>query len=170
MLRVGNGLDSQTDIGPLIDRAGFDKVAAHVRDALDRGATRFVGSDPPQPANDWGCFYPPTLLTGVRPCMLVCREETFGPVIAVSEFDDQGSVVELANNTEYGLAAYVFTADGHRAERLAAELQFGHVGINTSTGPIPDAPFGGIKHSGYGREGGLEGLLEFCESQVVVTG
>jgi succinate-semialdehyde dehydrogenase/glutarate-semialdehyde dehydrogenase len=170
MLRIGNGLDPETDIGPLINRAGFDKVATHVHDAIDRGATRLEGCDPPRPSEDWGCFYPPTVLSSVKPDMLVSHEETFGPIIAICEFENENQVMDSANSTEYGLAAYVFTADEDRAERLAAGLQFGHVGVNTGAGPRPEAPFGGMKHSGYGREGGLEGLLEFCEPQVVVTG
>jgi succinate-semialdehyde dehydrogenase/glutarate-semialdehyde dehydrogenase len=169
-LKVGNGEDPEVDIGPLINRDGFDKVAAHVRDALAKGANRLVGADPPRPEEDWGCFYPATLLAAVRPEMRVCREETFGPVIAVSVFDDEASLVELANGTEYGLAAYVFTNDSERAERLASVLQFGHLGLNTGTGPTAEAPFGGVKDSGFGREGGLEGLLEFCEPQTVVHG
>ena len=102
--------------------------------------------------------------------MLVCREETFGPVLAVSQFEDTTDVLQSANDTEYGLAAYVFTQDAARAQKCAAALTFGHVGINTGSGPAPEAPFGGMKKSGYGREGGLEGLLEFCEPQTVVVG
>ena len=167
-LRVGDGMDPETDIGPLIDRAGFDKVADHVSDALSHGAKRLVGDDPARPSENWGCFYPPTLLMGVKPEMKVCREETFGPVVAVSQFDDDAGVLEAANSTEYGLAAYVFTNDLARAQQCAAALTFGHVGLNSGSGPTPEAPFGGMKQSGYGREGGLEGLLEFFEPQTVV--
>jgi len=166
-LKVGDGLEPETDIGPLINREGFDKVAAHVKDALDRGAQRLVGHDPPRPKQDWAAFYPPTVLAGVRPEMLVCREETFGPVVAISSFDDEAEVIELANSTPYGLAAYVFTREGERARRVIRRLRFGHVGLNTGSRPAPEAPFGGMKESGFGREGGLEGLLEFCETQVV---
>jgi succinate-semialdehyde dehydrogenase/glutarate-semialdehyde dehydrogenase len=169
-LRVGNGLEPQTDIGPLINRDAFDKVAAHVRDAIARGARRIVGVDPARPANNWGAFYPPTVLTGVTPEMLVCREETFGPVVAMTTFDEEEAVIEAANSTPYGLAAYVFTQDAARAERVIARLSFGHVGLNTGVGPRPEAPFGGMKQSGFGREGGWEGLLEFCETQVVAGG
>lgn len=169
-LRVGDGMVEGTDIGPLVNRAAMAKVAAHVRDARHRGAVRLVGGDPPLPDADWGCFYPPTLLVGVRPEMLVCREETFGPVLAVADFATEQEALAAANDTQYGLAAYVFTADEHRAERCVRELAFGHVGVNTGTGPTPEAPFGGLKSSGYGREGGLEGLLEYCETQTVVRG
>jgi succinate-semialdehyde dehydrogenase/glutarate-semialdehyde dehydrogenase len=169
-LRVGNGIDPTTDIGPLINRAGFDKVADHVQDALARGADRIVGEDTIRPDDDWGYYYPPTLLVNVRPDMRVCCEETFGPVIAVSVFDDEDEVIREANSTEYGLAAYLFTRNSDRAQRFARMLRFGHVGLNSGTGPTPEAPFGGMKQSGYGREGGLEGLLEFCEPQVVANG
>jgi succinate-semialdehyde dehydrogenase/glutarate-semialdehyde dehydrogenase len=169
-LSVGDGMDPETDIGPLIDRAGFDKVAEHVADALSHGAKRLVGDDPPRPADNWGCFYPPTLLVGAQPEMKVCREETFGPVLAISQFEQAETVLAAANDTEYGLAAYVFTKDLARAKQCAAALSFGHVGLNTGSGPAPEAPFGGMKQSGYGREGGLEGLLEFCEPQTIVVG
>ncbi len=168
-LKVGDGLAPDTDIGPLIHRDGFDKVAAHVADALAGGARRLAGGDPPRPAQEWGAFYPPTVLVGVVPAMRVCGEETFGPVIAIGRFRDEAEAVRLANGTPYGLAAYLFTRDAGRADRVSVELQFGHVGVNTGTGPTPEAPFGGLKRSGYGREGGLEGLLEFCEPQAIAT-
>lgn len=166
-LKVGNGMEPDTDIGPLINREGFDKVAEHVQDALSKGAIRLVGNDPPRPAGDWGCFYPPTVLTDVSPDALVCHEETFGPLLAICAFDGQDEVLRAANNTPYGLAAYVFTRDRERSEQIIRRLKFGHVGLNTGTGPTPEAPFGGMKQSGLGREGGLEGLFEFCEPQAV---
>jgi len=166
-LKVGNGMEPDTDIGPLINRDGFDKVAEHVKEALAKGATRIVGDDPVRPGQDWGCFYPPTVLTGVQPDMLVCQDETFGPLIAICQFDDEDEVLALANDTPYGLAAYVCTADAKRIERFIPRLKFGHIGVNTGAGPTPEAPFGGMKQSGFGREGGVEGLLEFCEPQTV---
>jgi len=169
-LRVGNGMDPSSDIGPLINRAGFKKVSQHVADALRRGATRVIGHSPALPHHDWGCFYPPTLLTGVRQEMLVFQEETFGPVVAVADFVSEQDAVSLANGTPYGLAAYVFTRDAERARRCAEQLHFGHLAINTGTGPIPEAPFGGMKRSGFGREGGEEGLVEFCEVQTIAAG
>jgi succinate-semialdehyde dehydrogenase/glutarate-semialdehyde dehydrogenase len=167
-LRVGDGMNPDTDIGPLIDRTGFDKVAEHVTDAMSHGAKSVIGEVPPRPSENWGCFYPPTVLIDVKPNMKVCREETFGPVVAVSQFESTEEVLQAANDTEYGLASYVFTNDTERAQQYAASLAFGHVGLNTAAGPTPEAPFGGMKHSGYGREGGLEGLLEFCEPQTIV--
>ena len=168
-LKVGNGLDEQTDVGPLINLAAFDKVAGHVDEALARGAERLVGNDPERPREDWGCFYPPTLLTGAQQDMRVFREETFGPVVAVATFDSEDDVIRLANDTSSGLAGYAFTRDASRARRCADGLRFGHIGLNTGTGPAPQAPFGGMKQSGFGREGGLEGLFEFCEPQTVAS-
>lgn len=168
-LRVGDGMDVDTDIGPLIDRAGFDKVAQHVQDALSHGAQRLIGNDPAKPDHAWGNFYPPTVLMNVNQEMLVCQEETFGPVVAISAFDSEEQTIEEGNRTQYGLAAYVFTRDPERAKRVVRKLSFGHVGVNTGTGPTPEAPFGGMKQSGFGREGGLEGLFEFCETQVVAS-
>ncbi len=166
-LHVGDGMDPTSDFGPLIDRAQYEKVAAHVRDASQRGARRIVGHDPAPLMQNWGAFFPPTVLTGVTADMLVCRDETFGPVIAIASFASEAEVVTAANETCYGLAAYVFSECAQRLDRLALRLQFGHLGFNTGTGPTPEAPFGGFKRSGFGREGGLDGLLEFCESQVV---
>ena len=165
-LRVGNGLEPGVQIGPLINRAAFDKVAAHVGDALARGARRLVGGDPARPVADWGAFYPPTVLTGVTGAMRVCCEETFGPVVALASFADEAEVIAQANATCHGLAAYVFGGEPARLERVVRALRFGHVGINTGHGPTPEAPFGGMKESGYGREGGVDGLLEYCEAQV----
>jgi succinate-semialdehyde dehydrogenase/glutarate-semialdehyde dehydrogenase len=169
-LRVGNGLDPTTDIGPLINRAAFDKVAAHVADAISHGANRLAGDDPAPPRQDWGAFYPPTVLTNIRPEMRICREETFGPVLPIATFDNEDTVVDEANGTPYGLAAYIFTRDAGRADRVVPQMRFGHVGLNTGSGPTPEAPFGGMKQSGFGREGGFEGLLEFCETQTVAAG
>lgn len=170
-LTVGNGMDDGVDIGPLIDRQGFDKVKRHVEAAMEAGAVRIAGRDPDPPAGEnWGCFFPPTVLRGVRQDMTCCREETFGPVVPILEFNDEEEVLDAANAVDAGLAAYFFTADASRAERVAAALRFGHIGWNTGTGPTPEAPFGGMKHSGFGREGGIEGLTEFAEIQTVAHG
>lgn len=116
-----------------------------------------------------GLLFPPTLLTGMKDEMLAFREETFGPVVAVQAFSSEAAVIAAANGTPYGLAAYVFTRDAERARRCAEQLHFGHVAINSGSGPTPEAPFGGMKASGFGREGGLEGLAEFTEPQAVAT-
>lgn len=166
-LKVGNGLDDETDIGPLIDRNGFEKVSRHLQDALDKGARRVTAGG--KSLATTGYFFPPTVLRGVTHEMACVREETFGPLVPIIEFDDESEVIERCNDTEYGLAAYVFTADKARAERLLARLRFGHAGFNTGIGPTPEAPFGGMKQSGFGREGGREGLFEFVETQTIPT-
>ncbi len=168
-LKVGNGLEAGTDIGPLINRDGFEKVRAHVADALKRGAEKILGDELHAPSGDWGCFFPPTLLTRMSGEMLASCEETFGPVVAVQSFSTESDVIAAANSTPYGLASYVFTADAERARRCAERLHFGHVAINSGSGPTPEAPFGGMKTSGIGREGGAEGLAEFTEPQTVAT-
>ena len=170
-LKVGNGMDEGTEMGPLIDRSAFDKVKRHVNNAIALGATRIAGADPtstPQDSSqDSGQFYPPTVLRGVTPAMECVKEETFGPVAPILEFSDEEEVIAAANSTEYGLAAYVFTRDDVRAQRVISQLRFGHVGHNTGSGPTAEAPFGGMKHSGFGREGGVEGLHDFIEPQSV---
>lgn len=168
-LKVGNGIEADTDIGPLINKDAFEKVDTHVRDAVARGARLLTGGNAPQPRQEWGAFFPPTVLTGMKADMLVCREETFGPVIPISTFQEEAAVIAAANGTPYGLAAYVYTGDPRRAERVVGQLVFGHVGVNTGSGPTHEAPFGGMKQSGFGREGGVEGLLEFTETQVVAS-
>lgn len=168
-LKVGNGLEPGVDIGPLIDHKGFNKVRRHVEDALSKGAELVAGELPPEAERDWGCFYPPSVITGVRPEMVVHCEETFGPLVPIMPFNDVEEAIRIANDTEFGLAAYMFTADDDRAERVIRQLRFGHVGHNTGSGPTPEAPFGGMKQSGIGREGGLEGLFDFVEPQTVPT-
>ncbi len=169
-LQVGDGLKEGVDVGPLIDRNGFEKVRRHVADALDKGAELVVGELPEPAERDWGGFFPPTVLRGATPEMACWREETFGPLVPLVEFDSEEEAIERANETEFGLASYLFTGDEQRAERVIARLEFAHVGHNTGTGPAPEAPFGGMKQSGYGREGGLEGLFEFIEPQTVPRG
>ncbi len=163
-LRVGNGLDEGTDLGPLIDGNAVAKVRRHVEDALGKGARRLVGGDTSALS---GTYYPPTVLIEVPKDAICNREETFGPLVPIVTFQDEAEVVQLANDTEYGLAAYIFCGDSKRGQRVAERLHFGHVGLNTGTGPTPEAPFGGMQHSGYGREGGLEGLYEFTEVQTI---
>lgn len=168
-LRVGDGMDADTDIGPLLDAAGFEKARRHVEDAVERGGRCVVGGSPSEPEGGKGFFFPPTVIQGVCTDALCAREETFGPVLPIFEFDDEKEVIERANATEFGLAAYVFTRDAARAKRVVSRLRFGHVGCNTGTGPTSEAPFGGMKQSGFGREGGLEGLMEFVETQTQAT-
>src|SRR5690606_32624219 len=117
-----------------------------------RGAVRLHGPNPDPPRAHSGFFFPPTVLSGIQPDMAVFQEETFGPVVAIAEFSSESEVIASANSTPYGLAAYVFTSDATRAQRVAAGLHFGYVGVNTGTGLTPEAPFGGMKESGFGRE------------------
>ncbi|MDX1587736.1 MAG: NAD-dependent succinate-semialdehyde dehydrogenase [Oleiphilaceae bacterium] len=169
-LKVGDGMAEGTEIGPLINQAGFDKVRRHVQDALDQGGTLLAGPDPKELPASGSLFYPPTLVGQVTPGMLCCREETFGPFIPLSVFESEEEVIARSNDTEFGLAAYVFTGDEQRAARTISALRFGHVGWNSGSGPTPEAPFGGMKASGVGREGGTEGLFEFVEPQTVPRG
>lgn len=166
-MKIGNGMDTGVDVGPLIDRNAFDKVLRHVNDAIALGAECVAGGNAAVPKSDQGCFFPPTVLSGVTATMACVNEETFGPVAPLITFESESEVIAAANATEYGLAAYVFTRDTARAERVISRLSFGHVGYNTGTGPTAEAPFGGMKLSGFGREGGLEGLHDFIETQTV---
>lgn len=164
-LSVGPGLDEGTQIGPLINRAGFDKVQRLVDDAVRKGARVMCGGATPGDTR----FFAPMVLADVTADMACTHEELFGPVVAVSTFRTDDEAVQRANDTEYGLAAYVFCGDVARAKRMATRLRFGHVGINTAAGPTPEAPFGGMKQSGIGREGALEGIMEFVELQTIPT-
>ncbi|MBQ0832487.1 NAD-dependent succinate-semialdehyde dehydrogenase [Marinobacter sp.] len=168
-MTVGDGIAGDVDLGPLINKAGFDKVKRHLEDALSKGASLIAGKQPGD-LGEGHLFFPPTVISGVTSDMCCSREETFGPLVPIASFRTEEEVIEAGNDTEFGLASYVFTADVERAQRVAAGLRFGHVGWNTGTGPTPEAPFGGMKASGIGREGGLEGLFEFVEAQTVPRG
>ena len=155
-LRVGDPLIASTQIGPLVDAQGLAKVKAHVADALALGATASVGGQ----ALD-GLFFQPTVLSGVTANMLVMREETFGPVAPVIAFDTEAEVIAAANDTPFGLAAYLWTANLARAVRVTEHLEYGIIGLNDPVPSTAQAPFGGIKQSGFGREGGHWGLDEY---------
>lgn len=167
-LVVGNGMDPSVHLGPLIDSSALRKVRELVLDALSRGARITFGSLPSVPTENWGAFCPPILVEGASDEMAICCEEVFGPVVTLLTFRQDEEVIQRANATRYGLAGYLFTRNQTRADRLTAQLQCGHVGVNTGSGPVPEAPFGGFKQSGFGREGGLEGLFEYVEPQTVV--
>ncbi|MEX0428031.1 NAD-dependent succinate-semialdehyde dehydrogenase [Nocardioides sp. DS6] len=159
-LKVGPGLQDGVQIGPLIDSAAVEKVAEHIADATENGARVVAGGSV---HGLGGRFFEPTVLVDVAPGMLITREETFGPVLPLVRFDHEDQVVAWANDTEFGLAAYLFTKDAERTWRVAAALETGMVGINTGLISNEVAPFGGIKQSGLGREGSVHGIDEYLE-------
>lgn len=165
-LRVGPGADPGTDCGPLIDAAAVAKVDRLVRDAVDRGARVLTGGEPlPGP----GHFYPPTMLVDVPPGAAILAEEVFGPVAALVPFDEEAEAVRAANDTVHGLVAYVYTGDLARGLRLAGAVESGMVAVNRGLVSDAAAPFGGVKQSGLGREGGAAGLLEYLEPTYIAT-
>jgi succinate-semialdehyde dehydrogenase/glutarate-semialdehyde dehydrogenase len=159
-LKVGNGFADGAEQGPLITGAAVSKVERHIADALSGGAHVVTGGTR-HPLG--GTFFTPTLLTGVRPEMLICREETFGPVAPVLRFGTEDEAVAMANDTPYGLAAYFYTRDLGRMWRVGGALEFGVVGVNTGLISYEGAPFGGVKESGLGREGSRHGIDEFTD-------
>ena len=169
-LRVGDGRDPTTQIGPLIDDAALRKVEAHVADATARGARATVGGGLVEIPGLARRFHAPTVLEGATPEMLVLREETFGPVAPVVRFRDEVEAIALANSLPFGLAAYFFTRDASRLLRVAEALEFGVLGANDAMPSTAQAPFGGMRHSGYGREGGREGVLAFTETKYLCWG
>jgi succinate-semialdehyde dehydrogenase/glutarate-semialdehyde dehydrogenase len=163
-LVAGNGMDDGVGVGPLVNDAAVEKVAAQVEDARDKGADVPVGGHRlTEDGLDRGFFYAPTLLTGVTPDMTVYREETFGPVAPVVIYEDVDEVIDLANDTHYGLAAYVYTESMKTALSAFEALRFGIIGINDVNPTSASVPFGGMKDSGIGREGGHQGLDEYLE-------
>ncbi|SNS48793.1 NAD-dependent succinate-semialdehyde dehydrogenase [Antarctobacter heliothermus] len=163
-LKVGDGTDSTVDVGPLVNADTRDKVAAFVADAVAKGAVIECGGVTPDGP---GFFYPPTVLSNVPETADCVQDEIFGPVAAIQTFADQDEVIRRANDTEYGLVAYVFSGDMKRALQVCERLEYGMVGLNRGLVSDPAAPFGGVKQSGLGREGGHEGMLEFMETQYI---
>jgi succinate-semialdehyde dehydrogenase / glutarate-semialdehyde dehydrogenase len=166
-MRAGNGLEDGIAIGPLVNQAAVDKVERQVADATEKGATLLCGGHRlMQDGLELGYFYAPTVLSGVTPDMLIYREETFGPVAPIISFSDDDDLLAMANDTHYGLAAYVYTRNLLAAMRTFEGLRFGIIGINDINPTGAAAPFGGMKESGLGREGGHEGLAEYLETKL----
>jgi succinate-semialdehyde dehydrogenase/glutarate-semialdehyde dehydrogenase len=161
-LVVGRGQDEGVQVGPLIDEKAVNGVAELVREAVGKGARVVTGGGEPD-----GNFYAPTVLADVPADARIAREEIFGPVAPVSTFDTDEEAITMANDTEYGLASYVFTASLDRTLTVIERLEFGMVGVNTGLGSNPAAPFGGVKFSGFGREGGFEGIEEYLDTVYV---
>jgi succinate-semialdehyde dehydrogenase/glutarate-semialdehyde dehydrogenase len=166
-LRVGDGLKGVTEQGPLIDQAALKKVEGFVADAVAKGA--HVASGGARHALG-GTFYQPTILTDVKPGMLVARDEIFGPIAPLFRFKTEAEAVKLANDTEYGLAAYFYTRDMARSWRVTEALEYGMVGVNTGLITTEVAPFGGVKESGIGREGARQGILDYTEIKYACFG
>ena len=166
-LRVGDGLAGATEQGPLIDDKAVAKVEEHVADALAKGGRIALGGKRHALG---GTFYEPTIITGVTPSMMVAREETFGPVAPVFSFKTEADAVRMANDTEFGLASYFYTKDLARSLRVAEKLEYGIVGLNTGLISTEVAPFGGVKESGFGREGSKYGILDYTELKYLCIG
>jgi succinate-semialdehyde dehydrogenase/glutarate-semialdehyde dehydrogenase len=161
-LRIGNGLEPGVTIGPLIDEAAVKKVEEHVADAMAKGARLVVGGKRHALG---GLFYEPTILANVDPGMRVTKEETFGPVAPLFRFETDEEAIRMANDTEFGLAAYFYARDLGRVWRVAEGLESGMVGINTGLISTAEAPFGGVKESGLGREGSKYGIEDYLETK-----
>ncbi len=166
-MKMGNGLEDGVSVGPLIEPRAVDKVERHVADARQKGATVILGGSKGTGA---GYFYPPTILANVDDSMLIAQEETFGPVAAIMAFDTEEEVIARANNTHAGLAAYFFTRDIGRVMRLAERLEYGILGANDGLPSTAQAPFGGLKESGLGREGSHYGIDEYLDIKYVSLG
>jgi succinate-semialdehyde dehydrogenase/glutarate-semialdehyde dehydrogenase len=166
-LRVGDGLMGVTDQGPLIDAKAVMKVEEHIADAQALGAKVALGGKRHALG---GSFFEPTILTDVTPKMLVAREETFGPVAPLFKFESEAQAIAMANDTEFGLAAYIYTRDLARSWRVSEAIEYGIVGLNTGIISTEVAPFGGVKESGVGREGSRYGILDYTEIKYICVG
>jgi succinate-semialdehyde dehydrogenase/glutarate-semialdehyde dehydrogenase len=165
-MKVGRGTEDDVEVGPLIDEDQREKVRELVDDATSKGAKVLCGGGPVEGA---GYFFEPTVLTGIPGEARLLKEEIFGPVAPVASFDSEDAAIAAANDTEYGLVAYVFTSDVKRALRVCERLETGMVGLNQGMVSNPAAPFGGVKQSGFGREGGYEGIEEYLETKYVAV-
>jgi succinate-semialdehyde dehydrogenase/glutarate-semialdehyde dehydrogenase len=166
-LKIGDGLDAGVQQGPLIDAKAVAKIEEHIADALAKGAQVVAGGKRHKLG---GTFFEPTVMTGVTPDMSVAREETFGPLSPVFKFATEQEAVKMANDTEFGLASYFYTADLGRAFRVAEALKYGMVGINEGLITTEVAPFGGVKESGMGKEGSKYGIEDYLDVKYVCVG
>jgi succinate-semialdehyde dehydrogenase/glutarate-semialdehyde dehydrogenase len=165
-LVVGPGVEERTQVGPLVNDEAVTKVDSLVRRAVDGGARLLVGGTRPDRE---GCYFDPTVLTDVPADSAMLREEIFGPVAPIVVFDGEDEAVRLANDTEFGLVAYVYTGDLAKGLRVGERIEAGMLGLNRGLVSDPAAPFGGVKQSGIGREGGHEGVLDYTESRYVAV-
>jgi succinate-semialdehyde dehydrogenase/glutarate-semialdehyde dehydrogenase len=161
-LDVGNGLEEGVEQGPLVNAAAVEKVERHIQDAIAQGARIVCGGSRHALG---GSYFQPTVLANVSADMQICRDETFGPVAPVIRFETEAEAIRMANDTEFGLAAYFFTRDMARTWRVAEALEYGMVGVNAGVISTEVAPFGGVKQSGLGREGGAEGIDAYLETK-----
>jgi succinate-semialdehyde dehydrogenase/glutarate-semialdehyde dehydrogenase len=169
-LKVGNGLDKSTDVGPIINEKGFDKIVAQVNDAIEKGAEVLTGNKYEMDREQGYFFVYPTVLKNVDASMDIMQEETFGPIAPITSFKTIEEAVEMANNTPYGLAAYFFTNNYKTGTYLHDNLDFGIIGWNDGAPSAAHAPFGGMKESGLGREGGTEGIEPYLETKYMSIG
>jgi succinate-semialdehyde dehydrogenase/glutarate-semialdehyde dehydrogenase len=167
--KFGRGIDEGVTHGPLVNAAAVEKVKNHVQDALDKGGhLRYGGTVPVDHSS--GYFFEPTIITGAHQDMLVANDETFGPLAAIFSFSSEDEVVSLANDTEFGLAGYFFSKDINRIFRVSRRIECGMIGVNTGLISATEAPFGGVKESGVGREGSKYGLAEYQNIKSVTIG
>jgi succinate-semialdehyde dehydrogenase/glutarate-semialdehyde dehydrogenase len=164
-LKTGNVLDKEVQVGPLINEKGLEKVKKFIKDAVDKGASITTGGK-----GTGGLFFQPTVLAGATPDMLIAREEVFGPVAPIFRFHTEEEAIYMANDTEYGLASYFYSKDVNRCWRVAEALEYGMVGINEGIISTDVAPFGGMKESGFGREGSKYGMDYFMEIKYLCYG
>jgi succinate-semialdehyde dehydrogenase/glutarate-semialdehyde dehydrogenase len=167
-LKVGDPLSKDTDIGPLINQGAYEKVKNHVEDAIQKGAICVLGGKGEDKNNTY--FYEPTILKDITPDMLIMNEETFGPIAPIQKINNDEEAIQYANDTPFGLAAYVFTENYKRANSIIEQLDFGIIGWNDGVPSAAQAPFGGMKQSGIGREGGSEGIDAFLETKYISVG
>jgi succinate-semialdehyde dehydrogenase/glutarate-semialdehyde dehydrogenase len=169
-LKVGNGLEKETQVGPVINGKGFDKIVSQIQDAIEKGAEVMCGNQYETNKEKGYFFVYPTVLKNVTENMIIMQEETFGPVVPITTFKNLEEAVEIANGTPYGLAAYFFTNDYRTGTYLHENLEFGIIGWNDGAPSAAHAPFGGMKESGLGREGGLEGIEPYLETKYLSIG